>query len=44
MRRNEVIAAGSEVLWAEAHERIVAVVQEGWVAGPSPDPTEGGPS
>ena len=44
VKRNEVIAAGSEVLWAEAHERIVAVVQEGWVAGPSLDPTEGGPS
>jgi len=44
VKRNEVIAAGSEVLWAEAHERIVAVVREGWVAGPSLDPTEGGPS
>jgi putative hydrolases of HD superfamily len=31
VRRNAPIAAGSEALWAEAHERIAEAVANGWV-------------
>jgi putative hydrolase of HD superfamily len=32
VRRNAVIADGSQALWVEAHERIAEAVREGWVA------------
>ena len=36
VRRNAAIAAGSEALWAEAHERIADAVAQGWVADTTP--------
>ncbi len=36
VRRNAPIAAGSEALWAEAHERITDAVAQGWVADTTP--------
>ena len=36
VRRNAPIAAGSEALWAEAHERITDAVTQGWVADTTP--------
>lgn len=36
VRRNAPIAAGSEALWAEAHERITDAVAQGWVAATTP--------
>jgi len=36
VRRNAPIAAGSEALWAAAHERITDAVAQGWVADTTP--------
>ena len=35
LKRNAVIAAGSEALWAAAHDRILDAAQQGWIAGPA---------
>jgi putative hydrolase of HD superfamily len=44
VKRNVVIGAGSEALWAEAHDRITDAVRQGWVSGPAtPASTEGDP-
>jgi putative hydrolase of HD superfamily len=37
VRRNVVIADGSQALWAHAHERITQAVTEGWVAAERPE-------
>ena len=41
VRRNAVIADGSQALWAEAHDRIAEAVREGWVAGDGGGPAPG---
>jgi putative hydrolase of HD superfamily len=38
VRRNAPIAAGSEALWAEAHERIAEAVANGWVTDARAEP------
>jgi len=40
VRRNAPIAAGSEALWAEAHQRITDAVAQGWVADTTTPPVE----
>ena len=41
VRRNAVIADGSQALWAEAHDRIAEAVREGWVANDGAGPAPG---